>query len=105
MPDIDDCIHRLKALAIVNAQNILAAAANGGADPLPIAKNSDLWRVCTELQTLKKQLKEANTLSHKSAVKWWKRHCDTNKNLDLTKEAHADLCAIEQTTRSASHVS
>lgn len=33
------------------------------------------------------------------AKKWWARHCETNRHMETTREAHEDFCQLGQAIR------
>lgn len=44
-------------------------------------------------------LEDAANGSSVLAKKWWARHCETNKHMETTREAHEDFCQLERAIR------
>lgn len=44
-------------------------------------------------------LEDAANGSSALAKKWWARHCETNKHMETTREAHEDFCQLERAIR------
>ena len=44
-------------------------------------------------------LEEAANGADALAKKWWARHCETNRHMETTREAHEDFCQLGQAIR------
>lgn len=48
---------------------------------------------------LERQLEEAANGADALAKKWWARHCETNRHMETTREAHEDFCQLGRAIR------
>lgn len=44
-------------------------------------------------------LEEAANGADALAKKWWARHCETNRHMETTREAHEDFCQLGRAIR------
>lgn len=82
--------------------NVIEAAKAAGwtQTAIDMASKQEIERMERFAQIIRNQaMEEAENWSSALANKWWARHCETNKQMETTREAHEDFCQFERAIR------